>query len=246
MRSILFGITLLLLASATSAADGDSRVLRLGFGTNKPPYVFENDRRGLEYDIVVAAARRAGFEVEPVFAPLARLRRMLAERAVDGITITGPQTGDKVCYTQPYIEYHNVAMALTSRHLQIDSIADLARYSVSSFQRSRALLGPDYDRMAGANPRYREEANQITRNLLLYSGRIDVIVGDRRIINYFNKNLRDQVDVTQAVTVYDLFKPNRYSVGFIDPANCAAFDIGLAELRKSGDYGRIERKYRDY
>lgn len=55
-----------------------------------------------------------------------------------------------------------------------------------------------------------------------------------------------QVDVTQPVTVYDLFKPIHYSVGFVDPAFCAAFDSGLAELRRSGDYGRIEQNYRDY
>ena len=246
MRSAQRLIILLLLISSAATAAGGSDVLRIGFGTNKPPYVFENEKRGLEYDIVVGAAKKAGFDVQPVFAPLTRLRHMLAEHEVDAITTTGPQSGESACYTAPYIEYHNVAMALASRHLDIRRIEDLSRYSVSSFQRSRELLGEDYHRMADANPRYREEANQVTRNSLLFSGRVDVIVGDTRIIAYFNHSAAGQMDVTQPVTVYELFQPVFYSVGFTDPVRCAALDRGLAELRKSGDYARIEQSYRDY
>ncbi len=246
MRPALHLMTLCMLISSSATADDELRLLRIGFGTNKPPYVFENEKRGLEFDIVVDAARQAGFEVQPVFAPLERLRHLFAERALDAITTTGPQSSDVACYTAPYIEYHNVAMALAAHHFEIRTVQDLGRYSVSSFQRSRELLGEDYRRMAEANPRYREEANQVTRNLLLFSGRIDVIVGDTRIIAYFNRAAAGQVDVTQPVTTYELFPPVLYSVAFADPGRCAAFDRGLAELRKSGAYARIERSYRDY
>src|SRR5579863_8377000 len=102
-------IMLLMLASSSALAADGPQMLRIGFGSNKPPYVFESEKRGLEYDIVVDAARKAGFEVQPVFAPLERLRHMFAEREVDAITTTGPQSSDIACYTAPYIEYHNVA-----------------------------------------------------------------------------------------------------------------------------------------
>jgi len=240
-------LSMLLIAGWSSTAiAGESQPLRIGFGTNKPPYVFENEKRGLEYDIVVESARRAGFEVQAVFAPLERLRHMFAAHEVDAITTTGPQSSDVACYTAPYIEYHNVAMALASHHFDIRTIDDLGRYSVSSFQRSRELLGDEYRRMAEANSHYREEANQVTRNLLLFSGRIDVIVGDTRILAYFNRSVASQVDVTQPITTYELFQPVLYSVAFADSGRCAAFDRGLAELRKSGGYARIEQSYRDY
>jgi len=35
-----------------------AQALRVGFGTHKPPYIFENEARGLEHDIVMTAARR--------------------------------------------------------------------------------------------------------------------------------------------------------------------------------------------
>lgn len=248
MRTALLALAacLSVWSGALSGAETGKGPLRLGFGTDKPPYIFESEKRGLEYDILVEAAKRAGFEVETRFAPLSRLHSMLARHEVDGIATTNERAKVAACYSKPYIEYHNVALALTARHLPIASIADLANYSVSSFQRSRDLLGPEFSRMAEANPHYREEANQISRNMLLYSGRIDVIVGDQRILAYFNHVVADKVDVTQPVTVYELFAPNGYSVGFNDPKLCAAFDAGLAELRRSGDYARIEERYRNY
>ncbi len=54
------------------------------------------------------------------------------------------------------------------------------------------------------------------------------------------------MDVTQPVAIYELFQPIYYSLEFVDPAYCAAFDAGLAELRRSGEYRRIEQTYRDY
>jgi polar amino acid transport system substrate-binding protein len=248
MRSALMAVAVLFSAwsGTLQSAETGKHVLRLGFGTDKPPYIFESERRGLEYDIVVEAAERAGFTVRASFAPMARLHSLLAHHELDGIATTNSRANAATCYSKPYIEYHNVAMALTERHLTIASIADLGNYSVSSFQRARDLLGPDYSRMAVANPRYREEANQISRNTLLYSGRVDVIVGDQRILAYFNHVVADKVDVTQPVTVYDLFPSVGYSVGFADPEACTAFDAGLAELRSSGGYARIEERYRQY
>ena len=247
MRAALcaLGACLSLWSGTLRGAESLPMTLRLGFGTDKPPYIFEAQQRGLEYDIVVGAALRGGFSVSTVFAPLARLHSMLVHHEIDGTATTNPTAADAACYSKPYIDYHNVAMALAERHLQIASIADLGHYSVSSFQRSRDLLGPEFDRMAAANPHYREEANQISRNMLLFSGRVDVIVGDQRILAYFSHRVADRVNAAQPVTIYDLFPTSSYSVGFSEPKFCAAFDAGLDELRRSGEYARIEQRYRN-
>jgi hypothetical protein len=114
--------------------------------------------------------------------------RHVAARAAGRYCHHQPLQQLKAYFSQPYLEYHNVAVALAQRKLVLNDIADLSRYSVSSFQRSRQLLGPQFEAMANANPRYREEGDQQVRNLLLYAGRVDVIVGDWRIIQYFNRN----------------------------------------------------------
>ena len=223
-----------------------AETLRIGFGTHKPPYVFEGENRGLEFDIVAAALRAAGYQMEVRHAPMERLHLALRRGELDGIATTNPHSGIEAHYSAPYIEYHNVAVALTSRGYRIDSIADLGRFSVSSFQRSRFLLGSEFQAMAASNPRYREEAQQINRNRLLYSGRVDVVIGDPRILRYFNPEVADQVDTGQPLTLYMLFPPTPYSVGFRQPLQRDRFDQGLQAIRASGEYLQIEQHYADY
>lgn len=238
-RCCLWG--LMLLASGVMAEP-----LRIGFGTHKPPYIFENEERGLEYDIIAAAVRAAGFSLEARFAPMERLHLALSRGELDGIATTNSQSGIEAYYSAPYIHYYNAAVALAARGYRISSIAELAGYSVSTFQRARFLLGPEFQAMAAANPRYREEAQQINRNRLLYSGRIDVVVGDPRILRYFNREVAKQVDTSQPLTWYMLLPPTPYSVGFRLDELRERFDRGLEAIRASGEYLRIEQRYADY
>lgn len=225
--------------SLTAPAD----VLHVGFGTHKPPYIYEGERRGLEYELIERAAQNAGFEVTVYYAPMERLHLMLRRGEIDAIATTHQRSGVKAYYSQTYIYYHNVAVALARRGYRIEHIADLGNYSVSAFQRARLLLGPEFERMALNNPRYREEALQINRNRLLYSGRVDVVVGDKRILRYFNREVADQVDVTQALSWFEIFPPTPYRVGFRLDRQRQRFDEGLRKLRESGEYQRIEQRY---
>jgi polar amino acid transport system substrate-binding protein len=225
---------------------GWAESLRLGFGTNKPPYVFEAEQRGLEVDIVSAAARRAGFQPLLTFAPLERQHRLLQFGQLDAIATTNEQSGVMAYYSKVYLEYHNIAVALALRKLNVHRIEELGKYSVSTFQRARVLLGQQFQRMADANPRYREEGDQIVRNRLLFSGHIDVIVGDSRIIRYFNRSVSNQVDTSQPVEIFDLFPPTPYRVGFRSASLRDRFDAGLLALKDSGEYAAIEQAYAEY
>ena len=223
-----------------------AETLRMGFGSNKPPYVFENEQRGLEYEIVIAALKSAGFQVlQPYYAPMERLHLRLERGELDGIATT-QDDGGAAFYSDVYIEYQNVAVALAKRQLQINSVADLAGYSISSFQRSRFFFGPEFQAMAEHNPRYREEPRQINRNRLLYAGRIDLVIADRRIFRYFNTLVGDQVDVSQPVTLYPLFPATPYQLGFRLAAQRDRFNQGLKAIRASGEYQQIEQRYASY
>ncbi|MDH1261892.1 transporter substrate-binding domain-containing protein [Pseudomonas sp. GD03944] len=236
------GVVVLCLASLTAGAE----TLRIGFGTHKPPYIFEGEAKGLEYDIVVAAARSAGYTTEIHYLPLERLHLLLRRGEIDAITPTNEFSGVPAHYSTPHILYENVAVALQARHLKIERIADLEAHSVSAFQRARYLLGSEFQAMSERNPRYREEAHQIARNRLLYSGRIDVVVGDLRVLRYFNREVYTQVDVSQPVTVYRVFPLTAYQVGFRLAEQRDRFNQGLEHIRASGEYEAIERRYAIY
>ncbi|MNF78533.1 Bacterial extracellular solute-binding protein, family 3 [compost metagenome] len=220
--------------------------LRLGMGTHKPPYVFEGEARGLEYEIVAAAAKQAGFAMQVLHMPMERLHWLLRRGEIDAIATTNQQSGIDAFYSEPHIYYQNVAVALRARNYNIERIADLGNYSVSAFQRARFLLGSEFQRMAQNNPRYREEAQQIARNRLLYSGRIEVVVADIRILRYLNREVLDQVDVSQPLTEYLIFAPTPYQVGFRREVQRDRFNRGLAAIRASGEYRAIERRYAMY
>lgn len=229
----------LLFISLTASAQS----LRFGFGTHKPPYIYENQARGLEYDIVLAAASLGGLEVEPYYAPMERLSMMMRKGQLDAMATTNERNGDSPFYSDVYIRYQNVAVALRSRNLTIERISDLTAYSVNAFQRARVMLGSEYQTMAESNPRYREEAFQIARNRMLYSGRVDVVVTDMRILRYFNREVHSQVDVSQPITIYPIFPVTDYKIGCLKQSDCERFSKGLALLRSGGDYALIEQRY---
>lgn len=224
-----------------------AETLVVGFGSYKPPYIFETGNTGLEYEIVVAVAREAGLTVQPFFAPQERLHQMLAEGGIDALTTTSEQSGVKAFYSQPYIRYHNFAVTLAERRIVLRNVADLGRYSVSSFQRARSLLGPDFQAMTVANPLYREEPQQLRRNQQLMGGRVDVIVGDRRIIQYHLKHeMAGQPGMGKPLAWHELFAPTNYRMGFRNAAQRDRFDAALATLRKRGDYAAIEQRYASF
>lgn len=240
-RRLLWGVLLLGLPWLALGEE-----LRFGFGTQKPPYVYEGEERGLELEIITAAAKAAGFTLQYHYLPAERLHLLLGRGELDGIATTSEHSGVPAFYSEPYIQYHNYAIALARNGFRLESIADLGKHSVSAFQRARYLLGDEFQAMVEGNPRYREEAQQITRNRLLYSGRIEVVIGDKRIIDYLNREVVSQVDISQPIIWYDLFPPTPYKVGFLHANQRDRFNKGLQMIRDSGEYRAIEKKYEHY
>ena len=80
--------------SLTVAAE----LLHVGFGTHKPPYVYEGEPRGLEYELVERAAHNAGFELTAYYAPIERLHLMLRRGEIDAITTTHERSGVQAFY----------------------------------------------------------------------------------------------------------------------------------------------------
>ncbi len=244
MRELIVACVLLLAGLQSGVIWAE--VLRVGMGTHKPPYIYEGQLRGLEHDLIKAAFELAGFQMELYYGPMERLHVLLARGELDAIATTSPVSGIPAFYSVPYVEYQNVAITLARREIELGSIDELGNYSVSAFQRARFLLGEEFQAMTVSNPRYREEARQVIRNLLLYAGRVDVVIADLRIFQAFNHEIGDQVDTRQPIRVHRLFPPSPYSVGFTDPDKRDRFNLGLQRLRESGRYQRIEARYADF
>ena len=75
-RAVLVGLLVFCCAHVSQSI---AATLRVGFGASKPPYVYEHESRGLEYDLVAAALREGGDELRPYYAPAERLHRMFKQ-----------------------------------------------------------------------------------------------------------------------------------------------------------------------
>lgn len=212
-------------------------------GNSLPPYIIEEEggARGFEFDIAQEALALAGFTMAPRFVPFARVPVELGRGLADAALTVNASSGLQLCYSDTYIVYRNYAISLASRGLQIAEVTDLRQYSVRAFQNARLYLGPDFAAAVEGHASYTETPSQLTQNSMLFAGRVDVVVGDINIFNWYSRQIPPQQ--RQPVALHPIFLPVEYKVGFRDPAQCQAFNQGLAQLRASGRYDAIIAGY---
>jgi polar amino acid transport system substrate-binding protein len=217
--------------------------LRAAVGLDKPPYVIESTHSGLELDIFTAAAQAVGCEVSFVHVPPTRGLQMIRNGDIDTTMTVRADSGSEGYYSEPYISYRNVALTLERRNIALESVADLRQYRVMAFQNAKLALGPAFRQAVDRNPDYRELASQQTQVNMFHLGRVDVIVGDIRILHRLRASLPPGIDRQQAVKVHDLFTPTDYRALFKDPDLRDRFNEGLRLIRANHTLQRITDRY---
>jgi polar amino acid transport system substrate-binding protein len=234
-----------LLLAAIAPARGPARAepVQVLIGNSLPPYIIGNEDRGFEFDIVKEALALRGHQMVPRYLPFARVPVEMERGAADAAMTVNDSSGLRVCYSDTYVVYRNYAITLASRQLTIDTLADLHGKSVRAFQNARLYLGPAFNAAVADNPGYAESANQQTQNAMLFAGRVDVVVGDINIFNWYNQTMPQTPETRQPIALHAVFPPVEYRVGFRDARLCQDFNAGLAELRASGRYDAIIAGY---
>ncbi|WP_151632407.1 substrate-binding periplasmic protein [Noviherbaspirillum aerium] len=220
-------------------------VLQIGVGLIKPPYFLAPGTGGMEYEIAEKAFEAGGYRMAAQHLPPSRALALLRAGHLDGMLSVTEGIGGRHYFSESYLHYQNVAIALSSRNLRIRGVSDLRGWSVAAFQNASLLLGEEFKTVATGHPDYREYAQQLTQNKLLYTGRVDVVVGDRLVFRHLSRHLEAPIDVRQAVTLYPLFPPSPRMAVFKDAAMRDAFNAGLQVIRRNGVYGAILKKYQE-
>jgi polar amino acid transport system substrate-binding protein len=242
-----------LAAVLLTSASARAREVRVGVGFAIAPYVLREQDAGLEVDLLRAAFRAGGMEAKFVYLPNLRLPLALAEGDVDCLASSvgydmAERTGRPVFYSVPTLTFRNYAVSLARRHLNIGSIADLSGYVVLGFQDAASYLGPEFADMARNNDLYSELSDQSLQVRMLFSGRVDVVISEKRVFLYWRNRLKNSpagraVDLDQAVKFSPIFPAQDRQVVFIEKSLCEDFDKGLAAIRESGSYDRIVQAY---
>ena len=230
-------------AHAAGPAHAAPIEVRVGMGLSKPPYIMESGGGGMEYEIADKALAAAGCKMIPLQFPPARALALLRAGQLDAMLTVDEGIGGHGHFSDPYLTYRNVATTLASRHIELKRIEDLLPYSVAAFQNANVILGPRFKAVAATHPDYKEYPQQITQDKLLYTGRVDVVVGDQLIFRYYSARLESGIDARQPVVFHYIFPPNPRKAVFRDADIRDRFNEGLRTIRRNGTYDAIVRKY---
>jgi len=227
--------------------------LRIVIGAELPPYVFNRMSSGIEIDIIKEALKVKDHTVSFEVVPYMRLQSSLKAREVDGIAQNtvydiGKEANVIVHESDTTVKYHNFAITFLDKNFKIESIQELANKKILAFQNSNRYLGPVYAAMANTNARYREHPSQAFQIKQLYSGKVDVVIADKRIFYYWKNHAQsegglDPKNKMRQLKFHSIFEASARNVKFLDRDIRDDFNYGLGVIKANGLYGDILDSY---
>ena len=225
-----------------------AKEVKLLFGLALAPYVIQDNHSGFEMDIIRAALAYKGHTLTPMYVSFSLVAQTMKENKADGAQRGGPDLvdGEGFYYAQSQtVVYQDMAISLKKNHLTIQSIADLKGKVVVAFQGASKFLGPEFAAAVAGNKQYNETANEQKKVKQLYSNGMDVFVGDINIFKYFRSKITD-VDTKAEIVLHKVFQNTDIKTNhavFKDKQLRDDFDAGLMQLKASGKYQEIIKKY---
>jgi polar amino acid transport system substrate-binding protein len=251
MRRLALGLLVLtagLLPPTGATAEPGPPAVTLAVPVSMQPYFIPHRQTGLTYDVVREAFAARGRKVQPVYVSPRNNRVVLSRDAgVDCAALldeSGRAKWPAVLEVHPFQDH---AITLTATGLTLDRIEDLRDKTLVAFGGASRVLGPAFQAVAHDNPRYREVGNHRAQLRLLLSGRVEVVVADKRLVEWYLEYLRDyekdQHDGQLSVTYHNLFDPVDYYFGCRRREILDEFQAGLESIRDNGKLARIRAHY---
>lgn len=212
-------------------------------GLAKQPYVIQSNDSGFEIDLIRNVLKSMDKSVRFIYTTFGHSSKMLHIPEVDAIMTTNKAIfSDHLKLSNVYITYQNIAISLKENNLTINTVKDLANYSIASFQRADELLGPDFANATIESPLYFEVANQSQQPNLLLKKRVETLVMDKNIFNYFTRELNAK-EKDKLFTFHPIFPVSNYKMAFKEKKYLGMFNKHLAEYKKSNEYILLREKY---
>lgn len=235
----------LLLGATLFALGCQAKELVIAFGIDKPPFVFGQEQRGLEIDILREALKYKGYTIKVVHAPNYKLQTAVKEMGVDGAA-TVREANDGAFYSDNYIGFENYAVSKKRDRLKIDSVSDLKGKSLVAWENAYRDLGPQFEALFnpgikdGYRRKYHEIASQREQNLMFWKNKAQVLIVDKTIFLWYRKTLAKDADTAPEVEFHDIFPTRTYfQVAFKDVKVRDDFNAGLRYIRSTGKYQEL-------
>lgn len=195
---------------------------------------------GIEYQLVSRIFSRAGYQVEYELHNYSRLIKQFSEKKLDCASpVAVPVEGAH--FSQPYLPFQDVAISLRQAGVLLNNLDDLAGKRIVAYQQAQQVLGPDFIR-ATAKANYMELAQRDLQLELLFSARVDVVIGEKRVLHY----LAHEVAPQRELTTHYIFAEHAYPAACWREDLTATFNAGLAKLEQSGELAEILQLYHQF
>jgi polar amino acid transport system substrate-binding protein len=235
-------ITLLLTTISLPTLAIDKFVIAVGLA--KPPYVIQANNTGFEIELIRNLLANMGESAEFVYTSFGHAPNMLEVDEIDAVMTTNSRVfNDLSKLSDIYITYENIAISLKDKNLTINSISDLANYSVASFQKADKILGTKFENAVNKSPFFLQIADQKRQPILLMKERVDTVVMDKNIFNYFVRELKISNPENKFAFHY-IFPKSHYKMAFKNRKNIPRFNKTLLEYSKSKEYQALLKKYK--
>ena len=226
-------------SNVTSASDE----LVVAVGLAKPPYVIQKDNSGFELDLIRNIFKKMGKSTKFVYTQFGHSSKMLDVEAIDAVITTTPRIfSDTSKLSDKYITYQNVAISMKEDDLRIDTIKDLANYTIASFQKADKVLGKEFADAANKSPLFMKVAEQNRQPMLLLKKRVQVLVMDINIFKYFAKKIGIK-NISSRFNFHEVFPINHYNVAFKNKQYVKLFNKLLAQYKQTDDYIQLKKHY---
>ncbi|WP_206484110.1 transporter substrate-binding domain-containing protein [Thalassotalea sp. G2M2-11] len=244
MRTTVFKLFIwLIFISLLSSNIQAKERLTVAVGLAKPPYVIQHNDSGFELDLIRNVFEQMGYSVEFIYTSFGHSVKMLDVKEVDVVMTTNNRVfKDESKLSDRYITYQNVAISLASENLSIDSISDLANYSIAAFQKADKVLGDEYSTAINQSPLYLSVANQAQQPVLLMKKRVQVLVMDKNIFNYLLNQLAVP-NKQDAFIIHPIFPKTHYRLAFKRQKHLTLFNQEFDKYRHSDAYQLLKKQY---
>lgn len=248
----LLGCAAVLAGTIALAAPAQAKEVKMAFSFALAPYVINDgggkEPGGFELDTIKAALAVKGHTVKPVFVAMAAIPKMLKEQQAEGAQRGSPELKEADGYfyaDEPTVIYTDAAITLKKSGLAINNMADLKGKSIVTFQGASNFLGADYAAAVKGSDKYSEIADEKRKILQLFAGGAQVYIGDVNVYKFYKAGVTG-VDLNQEVVFHKIFTPSpqiHNNAVFRDKQLRDDFNAGLKQIKASGEYKKIIKKY---
>ncbi|GAB3023254.1 substrate-binding periplasmic protein [Bowmanella dokdonensis] len=230
-------VLIMLLFTSVCLANAD-RPLRIGLHYSAPwAYADEAGQlTGIDYQMVTRIFEQAGYQVRVEVFSHERLVQKFHDKELDYASPMAFEVPGAYP-TMPYMPIQDVAVSRRSARFKLDDLQDLQGKAVVAYQKASDVLGPIFASLV-EDGGYLEMADRAQQFTLLFNDRVDLVVGDRKVLEYFSEKHYG----AGRLRIHPIFPTVTYPGATWDKRLTDLFNQGLRQLKESGEYQQLLEK----